>query len=422
MEPCRRVVVILAHEGVAQPDVWAHWLQEAAGGVQAFLHAPKDAPSAPGVERLSAPYGRTAWGEWSVLRETRAALVAVLERVEGPFLGVLASGACVPVAPPSRLLRMPYAAAFGRVDDQGRAAQQWFAFTREDAETLVARLGDLAFVDAELRRGALEGEFVPDAYLPGRILSAAPRGAPVTADYGLSAREYYSAPVETWRAACWATGRGVVWNRRWSSPLEWGAGGARTASAEVSRHLGQRPEGWTFAEVALRTRLQRPSVLFLRKVAADAVIDNSLVDALHCESPDRAEALLAFAEALPRGPASDASERLLQAVRADRVRQSRRGFSAPVTVAFLGAAARCGPLWALLQRSGYAVQQTMRALTAACVLACAFLPAALLLVRGASLAACLAPPLVAGVLALHAGGEVRLSVAVPAEEEDEKNV
>ena len=320
-----RVVLVLAHDGVAQPRVWERW--ESGGGVRLFVHCPPSAAGPLCANRLRIPYGRSRWGEASIVRETLRALKAVLAAEEGDFVLFLASGYCVPVAPTSAFRDSPHKTRFGGLCTYGRSSQvsQWGCFTREACERLVDHFERPGVFAAEATACARTG-LCPDNVLFMNVLTDAPQVEEITFEERTD-RTYLHSRVPTNLFRLWLFG----YPQLWGSPILWSAMDAPRVSEDIHNNLGSR-DIWTLRQVLLQLRANG-QVLFMRKVSAAVRFDDAIMHALYGDAT-RDQVIEALAAALAVGEHADA-ERAVSATKvsahAEVERQYHRGLYANET-------------------------------------------------------------------------------------------
>ena len=337
-----RVVLLLAHDGIAQPRAWERWERAHTGGppLRIFVHCPPRAACAfAASRRLAVPFGRTRWGEASIVRETLRALGAVLAAEGAPFLLFLASGSCLPVQPPSALFAWPYETRFGKafVRDAPKreVAPQWMCMTREDCAALVERLTPrAAFARAALRSAQYGG--CADNMMFVEALPDARRGVPTTFDEALDMQARMAeVPVRH----LWMVLLDVNTTRLWASPIEWSGADQPLQSARTSAALGRPGDVWTLRMLLLALRTEG-TTLFMRKVSPAAVLDDTLLQQLYGDVGREAlEAALAAASAAASGEeaAAAACVATQKLARTEVYRQFRRGPYHTEMVALMGA-------------------------------------------------------------------------------------
>lgn len=298
----RRIVLVIAHAVVAQPRVWRRWAE--GGAVDVVFHCPEAVPAACGDcaafvadRRLPLPFGRTRWGEASIVRETLRAYACLLERHAEPFLVFLASGHCVPLVPPRTLVeRFPYRTRFGdmyhNVDDFP-ITQQWNVLTRESCERAVAHYADPAAFEAEAVACALRGvppdnRFFMDA-LPLQL--GEPR--PITADFCNEPLLLYTQPRVETVLSILLYGK---LRQLWASPIEWDDMNTPRYSGRISEKTEPAKCTWSLRELLLWLRLHG-DVVFFRKVTPCVLFDEELMSLLYGESVPREAILAALGDA-----------------------------------------------------------------------------------------------------------------------------
>ena len=355
----RTLVLLLAHDGVNHPDAWRRWERASGGALTVAVHCPLERARRAYVRerRLPIRFGRTAWGEASIVNETMRATEALLERYSERFLLIFASGACVPACPPSRATSLPYETRFGdgKPPSEMRAhhsAQQWFCVTREDAQVLVD----------SLRPGTWEHRYVfdivcPDCIAYKDVLSDRPGGFPITRDWGLDCdsvgrvctrRTIASACVLGWRPSA----------TRWVNPIEWVFVDRPLSSLMIDEGTGVAGP-WSLRRLMLWVRLF-DSALFVRKVTRRCYLGDDLLDALFSE--EDAEARAQFDSIAVKE--NDDVLALLEAVDlAKREHDSGRAWPEPQLLrAFLSQCNRWGLLRLWLRAFSYDRRPAMRAM------------------------------------------------------------
>lgn len=160
------VIVMLAHDAIAQPDVWAAWLALGDGGVALAVHTSAEKRTRVGT-RLNIPFGKTEWCGASIVLETARAYAAALDAFPSARFFVLVSGFCVPVHPPQHVaaflrahnMNIVAPTAFGvsawpgleyeRPPDipHWHTAPQWTVLTRESARRVAEHFSERTRVE-----------------------------------------------------------------------------------------------------------------------------------------------------------------------------------------------------------------------------------------------------------------------------------
>lgn len=177
-----RVVLLLAHEGVAQPAAWEAW--EALGG-RVAVHCPESVARRPFEKsrRVLDNFGPTEWGDLSLVRETLLACAALCDAHGDDVLIALASGDSIPVAPPSVLWerlgdetavfkRPPLTIRVRKADDKvvtvttkvAHGVEQWFVAAGRDVRRALSVFENERALDATLVAGFADGIPFPDNF------------------------------------------------------------------------------------------------------------------------------------------------------------------------------------------------------------------------------------------------------------------
>lgn len=282
-----RIVLLLAHDGVSQPELWRRW--EAGGGARVVVHCPERAACCAFVRdrRLDIPYGQTSWGHPSIVRETLKAFAALLEALKNAdadawdggeivpkkALVFLASGTCVPVRPAASMLDMPYASVISKAKLNATAvpqSKQWACLTREDVERVVTY-----YASADGVFDASSPNF--DAMV---MTCYSPKQWACADNIFLHHVLGFSESDATTTKDCSLTMQGV-WQRMIVSPIEWRALDVPVASTSLYWAFEELPIGasrlttsgrMTLRQYMLGCRLEC-SVFFARKVMPTVAFD-----------------------------------------------------------------------------------------------------------------------------------------------------
>jgi hypothetical protein len=208
--PTDIVIILLAYDGVWQPDAWNLWLEKANGlpissRIHLMVHTPEKLKTKHSFEKTydinrfdkNTPlrFGRTGWCQMTIVTETLKAFqkaytqMAKTTTQEDRVHYYLVSGACIPVKPARLLFETPYVPILRLIDNGTYSTHsQWMVLTHAYMELLLKKSiihpelpltsnDDLtdAVMDIYLQTNAMYGfnQHCPDEYMIGALLGEA---------------------------------------------------------------------------------------------------------------------------------------------------------------------------------------------------------------------------------------------------------
>lgn len=278
----RRVVLLLAHDGVTQPRAWEVWETKAVGAVRVAVHCPKGRSGAFETrKRLRIPFGPTRWGALSIVRETVAALKQIVIEEGERVLVALVSGDTVPVLPfPNGWpeTTMLFETRVHSADGIGKCYghSQWLVISGEDIAHCVRVFEDDRALDVLLRHAYDECPFCPDNFFFGEALDIEP--SPDRSFVECAYNEPGSVRLMLKRTPLEAFAFGLQ-KGGVTSPLTWSSATRFVANEHLDRRF-RKPGPWCLRRILLEMKA-RNSAPFFRKVAPHAFFPSEFWETLY---------------------------------------------------------------------------------------------------------------------------------------------